>query len=186
MFSPDWFALCTGMHFVLLQGVRLVILVPRPSQHFFQKHDADAKTFIKSAILFLPYFLYSTLETTFDTTVTTEVNGRSIPALAARSSPMSWRLGQSQTPRLQAGDAPSMPSSYAAPRASTTATSTTTGRYSGHSDPSRFVYTSAELDGAGACRQRAGRTEGVQCCSHTRETVSGDRSMTEIIPLMCS
>uniref|UniRef100_A0A3Q2WQA3 Neuron navigator 3 n=1 Tax=Haplochromis burtoni TaxID=8153 RepID=A0A3Q2WQA3_HAPBU len=64
---------------------------------------------------------HSTLETTFDTTVTTEVNGRSIPALAARSSPMSWRLGQSQTPRLQAGDAPSMPSGYAAPRASTTA-----------------------------------------------------------------
>uniref|UniRef100_A0AAX7T9K8 Calponin-homology (CH) domain-containing protein n=1 Tax=Astatotilapia calliptera TaxID=8154 RepID=A0AAX7T9K8_ASTCA len=82
---------------------------------------------------------HSTLETTFDTTVTTEVNGRSIPALAARSSPMSWRLGQSQTPRLQAGDAPSMPSGYAAPRASTTGAGTTTGRYSGHSDPSRFV-----------------------------------------------
>uniref|UniRef100_A0A3Q0RSD4 Neuron navigator 3 n=1 Tax=Amphilophus citrinellus TaxID=61819 RepID=A0A3Q0RSD4_AMPCI len=82
---------------------------------------------------------HSTLETTFDTTVTTEVNGRSIPALAARSSPMSWRLGQSQTPRLQAGDAPSMPSGYAAPRASTTGTGTTTGRYSGHSDPSRFT-----------------------------------------------
>uniref|UniRef100_A0AAX7TWS9 Neuron navigator 3 n=1 Tax=Astatotilapia calliptera TaxID=8154 RepID=A0AAX7TWS9_ASTCA len=81
---------------------------------------------------------HSTLETTFDTTVTTEVNGRSIPALAARSSPMSWRLGQSQTPRLQAGDAPSMPSGYAAPRASTTGAGTTTGRYSGHSDPSRF------------------------------------------------
>uniref|UniRef100_A0A3P9C955 Neuron navigator 3 n=1 Tax=Maylandia zebra TaxID=106582 RepID=A0A3P9C955_9CICH len=74
---------------------------------------------------------HSTLETTFDTTVTTEVNGRSIPALAARSSPMSWRLGQSQTPRLQAGDAPSMPSGYAAPRASTTGAGTTTGRYSG-------------------------------------------------------
>ncbi|XP_030575753.1 neuron navigator 3 isoform X2 [Archocentrus centrarchus] len=82
---------------------------------------------------------HSTLETTFDTTVTTEVNGRSIPALAARSSPMSWRLGQSQTPRLQAGDAPSMPSGYAAPRASTTGTGTTTGRYSGHSDPSRYL-----------------------------------------------
>ncbi|XP_026003953.1 neuron navigator 3 isoform X9 [Astatotilapia calliptera] len=82
---------------------------------------------------------HSTLETTFDTTVTTEVNGRSIPALAARSSPMSWRLGQSQTPRLQAGDAPSMPSGYAAPRASTTGAGTTTGRYSGHSDPSRYL-----------------------------------------------
>uniref|UniRef100_A0A3Q3BFF2 Neuron navigator 3 n=1 Tax=Kryptolebias marmoratus TaxID=37003 RepID=A0A3Q3BFF2_KRYMA len=62
---------------------------------------------------------HSTLETTFDTTVTTEVNGRSLPTLAARSSPMAWRLGQSQTPRLQAGDAPSIPSGYSAPRPST-------------------------------------------------------------------
>uniref|UniRef100_A0A671VLC6 Neuron navigator 3 n=1 Tax=Sparus aurata TaxID=8175 RepID=A0A671VLC6_SPAAU len=92
---------------------------------------------------------HSTLETTFDTTVTTEVNGRSLPALTTRSSPMAWRLGQSQTPRLQAGDAPSMPSSYAAPRASTTSAGTTTGRYSGHSDPSRFVF-SAPLRRAAA------------------------------------
>uniref|UniRef100_A0A665VDZ6 Neuron navigator 3 n=1 Tax=Echeneis naucrates TaxID=173247 RepID=A0A665VDZ6_ECHNA len=83
---------------------------------------------------------HSTLETTFDTTVTTEVNGRSLPALTARSSPMAWRLGPTQTPRLQAGDAPSMPSGYAAPRASSTSAGTTTGRYSGHSDPTRFVY----------------------------------------------
>ncbi|XP_077957180.1 neuron navigator 3 isoform X13 [Gasterosteus aculeatus] len=82
---------------------------------------------------------HSTLETTFDTTVTTEVNGRSLPALTTRSSPMAWRLGQTQTPRLQAGDAPSLPSSYAAPRASTTSAGTTTGRYSGHSDPSRYL-----------------------------------------------
>ncbi|XP_069376200.1 neuron navigator 3 isoform X14 [Paralichthys olivaceus] len=82
---------------------------------------------------------HSTLETTFDTTVTTEVNGRSLPALTARSSPMAWRLGQTQTPRLQAGDAPSMPSSYAAPRASSTGAGTTTGRYSGHSDPTRYL-----------------------------------------------
>lgn len=92
---------------------------------------------------------HSTLETTFDTTVTTEVNGRSIPAIAARSSPMAWRLGQSQTPRLQAGDAPSMPSGYAAPRVNTTGAGTTTGRYSGHSDPSRFVH-SAPLRRAAA------------------------------------
>ncbi|KAG7498032.1 neuron navigator 3 isoform X9 [Solea senegalensis] len=83
---------------------------------------------------------HSTLETTFDTTVTTEVNGRSLPALTARSSPMAWRLGQTQTPRLQAGDAPSMPSSYAAPRTNTTGAGTTTGRYSGHSDSTRFVF----------------------------------------------
>ncbi|CAN9508105.1 unnamed protein product [Ophioblennius macclurei] len=85
---------------------------------------------------------HSTLETTFDTTVTTEVNGRSLPALTTRSSPMAWRLGQSQTPRLQAGDAPSMPSGYAAPRASsTTGAGASTGRYSGghSSDPSRYL-----------------------------------------------
>ncbi|XP_029350589.1 neuron navigator 3 isoform X2 [Echeneis naucrates] len=82
---------------------------------------------------------HSTLETTFDTTVTTEVNGRSLPALTARSSPMAWRLGPTQTPRLQAGDAPSMPSGYAAPRASSTSAGTTTGRYSGHSDPTRYL-----------------------------------------------
>uniref|UniRef100_A0A8C9XTD0 Neuron navigator 3 n=1 Tax=Sander lucioperca TaxID=283035 RepID=A0A8C9XTD0_SANLU len=93
---------------------------------------------------------HSTLETTFDTTVTTEVNGRSLPALTTRSSPMAWRLGQSQTPRLQAGDAPSMPNSYAAPRASTTSAGTTTGRYSGHSDPSRFVYSAPLRRAAGA------------------------------------
>ena len=81
----------------------------------------------------------STLETTFDTTVTTEVNGRGLPALTTRSSPMAWRLGQSQTPRLQAGDAPSMPGSYATPRGSTTGSGTSAGRYSGHSDPSRCV-----------------------------------------------
>lgn len=102
--------------------------------------------------------LHSTLETTFDTTVTTEVNGRSLPALTTRSSPMAWRLGQSQTPRLQAGDAPSMPSSYAAPRASTTSAGTTTGRYSGHSDPSRFVYT-APLRQAAAGAKGAGQEE---------------------------
>nr|XP_019955486.1 PREDICTED: neuron navigator 3 isoform X5 [Paralichthys olivaceus] len=96
---------------------------------------------------------HSTLETTFDTTVTTEVNGRSLPALTARSSPMAWRLGQTQTPRLQAGDAPSMPSSYAAPRASSTGAGTTTGRYSGHSDPTRFVY-SAPLRRAAAAGAR--------------------------------
>uniref|UniRef100_A0A8K9UWD3 Neuron navigator 3 n=1 Tax=Oncorhynchus mykiss TaxID=8022 RepID=A0A8K9UWD3_ONCMY len=72
---------------------------------------------------------HSTLETTFDSTVTTEVNGRSI---TSRSAPMtSWRLGQSApSPRLQAGDAPSMPSA---------GTGGATGRY-GHSDSSRFVY----------------------------------------------
>ncbi|KAM4523194.1 neuron navigator 3 isoform 10-T12 [Fundulus diaphanus] len=85
----------------------------------------------------------STLETTFDTTVTTEVNGRSLPALSARSSPMAWRLGQTQTPRLQAGEAPSMPSGYSAPRPSTAGAAANAGRYSGHSDPSRYLNDSA-------------------------------------------
>ncbi|KAJ8007295.1 hypothetical protein DPEC_G00116050 [Dallia pectoralis] len=77
---------------------------------------------------------HSTLETTFDSIVTTEVNGR---GLTSRSSPMtSWRLGQSApSPRLQAGDAPSMPSTYTTvtpPRAGP-GTAGATGRY-GHSD----------------------------------------------------
>lgn len=156
IFSPDWFALCTGVYLVLLQRLRLVIFAKtlytpsnlQNSFRIFKNIILMGKTFLMYIVrkyklfysMSLPLFLHSTLETTFDTTVTTEVNGRSIPALAARSSPMSWRLGQSQTPRLQAGDAPSMPSGYAAPRASTTGAGTTTGRYSGHSDPSRFVY----------------------------------------------
>ncbi|MFT7796689.1 neuron navigator 3 [Arapaima gigas] len=77
---------------------------------------------------------HSTLETTFDSTVTTEVNGRGIPSLASRSSPMAWRLGQSPSPRLQAGDAPSLPSGYTAGRTAGV------GRFA-PSDPSRFLYT---------------------------------------------
>nr|XP_015208331.1 PREDICTED: neuron navigator 3 isoform X2 [Lepisosteus oculatus] len=85
---------------------------------------------------------HSTLETTFDTTVTTEVNGRSIPSLSSRSSPMAWRLGQS-SPRLQAGDAPSLPSGYP-PRSNA-------GRFM-HTDPSRFMYTTPLRRAAGAGR----------------------------------
>ncbi|XP_016161365.1 PREDICTED: neuron navigator 3 [Ficedula albicollis] len=73
---------------------------------------------------------HSTLETTFDSTVTTEVNGRSIPSLSSRSSAVTWRLGQA-SPRLQAGDAPSLGAGY--PRSSA-------GRFI-HTDPSRFMYT---------------------------------------------
>ncbi|XP_056135063.1 neuron navigator 2 [Lampris incognitus] len=70
---------------------------------------------------------HSTLETTFDGSVTTEVNssgsgsgvggissggGRSILSLtSSRPSLSSWRLGQS-SPRLQAGDAPSIGNGY--------------------------------------------------------------------------
>ncbi|XP_032141003.1 neuron navigator 3 isoform X8 [Sapajus apella] len=73
---------------------------------------------------------HSTLETTFDSTVTTEVNGRTIPNLTSRPTPMTWRLGQA-CPRLQAGDAPSLGGGY--PRSGTS-------RFI-HTDPSRFMYT---------------------------------------------
>ncbi|XP_069831704.1 neuron navigator 3 isoform X9 [Dendropsophus ebraccatus] len=73
---------------------------------------------------------HSTLETTFDSTVTTEVSGRSLPSLTSRSSTVTWRLGQA-SPRLQAGDAPSFVGAY--PRSNT-------GRFI-HTDPSRFMYT---------------------------------------------
>ncbi|XP_029452992.1 neuron navigator 3 isoform X2 [Rhinatrema bivittatum] len=73
---------------------------------------------------------HSTLETTFDSTVTTEVNGRSIPSLSGRSSAVTWRLGQA-SPRLQAGDAPSLGTGY--PRSGAS-------RFI-HTDPSRFMYT---------------------------------------------
>nr|XP_057945738.1 neuron navigator 2 isoform X3 [Doryrhamphus excisus] len=64
---------------------------------------------------------HSTLETTFDGSVTTDISsgnnnsggGRSILSLTAtRPSLSSWRLGQS-SPRLQAGDAPSVGNGYA-------------------------------------------------------------------------
>ncbi|XP_076791058.1 neuron navigator 2 isoform X6 [Arvicanthis niloticus] len=54
---------------------------------------------------------HSTLETTFDTNVTTEISGRSLLSLTGRPTPLTWRLGQS-SPRLQAGDAPSMGNGY--------------------------------------------------------------------------
>ncbi|KAK9952211.1 hypothetical protein ABG768_018064 [Culter alburnus] len=50
---------------------------------------------------------HSMLETTFDSTVTTEINGRAMLTLSSRpASALPWRLGSS-SPRLQAGDAPS-------------------------------------------------------------------------------
>ncbi|XP_078715199.1 neuron navigator 2-like isoform X4 [Lampetra fluviatilis] len=53
---------------------------------------------------------HSTLETTFDGNVTTEVSGRGLLGMggrAAAQTPLSWRLAQASSPRLQAGDAPS-------------------------------------------------------------------------------
>uniref|UniRef100_A0ACB8G3D4 Neuron navigator 2 n=1 Tax=Sphaerodactylus townsendi TaxID=933632 RepID=A0ACB8G3D4_9SAUR len=71
---------------------------------------------------------HSTLETTFDTNVTTEISGRSILSLTGRPTPLSWRLGQS-SPRLQAGDAPSVGNGYP-PRANASRfISAESGRY---------------------------------------------------------
>ncbi|XP_004683042.1 PREDICTED: neuron navigator 2 isoform X2 [Condylura cristata] len=71
---------------------------------------------------------HSTLETTFDTNVTTEISGRSILSLTGRPTPLSWRLGQS-SPRLQAGDAPSLGNGYP-PRANASRfINTESGRY---------------------------------------------------------
>ncbi|XP_072322806.1 neuron navigator 2 isoform X4 [Scyliorhinus torazame] len=74
---------------------------------------------------------HSTLETTFDSSVTTEISGRSILSMTGRQTPLSWRLGQS-SPRLQAGDAPSMGNGYP-PRANAS-------RYI-HSESGRYMYT---------------------------------------------
>lgn len=74
----------------------------------------------------LHYIPLSTLETTFDSSITTDISGgggtgsgssnsggsRSILSLtSSRPSLSSWRLGQS-SPRLQAGDAPSTGNGY--------------------------------------------------------------------------
>ncbi|XP_050191069.1 neuron navigator 2 isoform X4 [Myiozetetes cayanensis] len=88
---------------------------------------------------------HSTLETTFDTNVTTEISGRSILSLTGRPTPLSWRLGQS-SPRLQAGDAPSMGNGYP-PRGNAS-------RFTS-AEPGRYVY-SAPLR-----RQLASRGSGV-------------------------
>lgn len=56
--------------------------------------------------------LPSTLETTFDCSVTTEVSGRGMLNLSPRPNPaLPWRLGPT-SPRLQAGDAPSVGNGY--------------------------------------------------------------------------
>lgn len=64
---------------------------------------------------------------------------------------MAWRLGQSASPRLQAGDAPSMPSGGCAPSraAAGGGGGGPSSRYGG--DPSRYVY-SAPLRRAAAAR----------------------------------
>ncbi|XP_043084308.1 neuron navigator 2 isoform X1 [Puntigrus tetrazona] len=55
----------------------------------------------------MTHYSHSTFETTFDSTITTEINGRALLALSSRpASALPWRLGSS-SPRLQAGDAPS-------------------------------------------------------------------------------
>uniref|UniRef100_A0A8C7NJF6 Neuron navigator 2b n=1 Tax=Oncorhynchus mykiss TaxID=8022 RepID=A0A8C7NJF6_ONCMY len=56
---------------------------------------------------------HSTLETTFDSSVTTEISGRGMLNLSPHPNPaLPWRLCPS-SPRLQAGDAPSVGNGYA-------------------------------------------------------------------------
>lgn len=57
-----------------------------------------------------------------------ETNARSISSLSNRSSPLSWRHGQS-SPRLQAGDAPSSTGGYQGSKAAS--------QYTAHTMPSR-------------------------------------------------
>lgn len=94
------------------------------------------------------------METTFDTTVTTEVNGRALSGLASRSSTMSWRLGQTPSPRLQAGDAPSLPGGYPQPRAGGGGGGASGGGAGRYPDPSRLVYNAPLRRGAGGVGQR--------------------------------
>ncbi|XP_064308936.1 neuron navigator 2 isoform X3 [Phalacrocorax carbo] len=89
---------------------------------------------------------HSTLETTFDTNVTTEISGRSILSLTGRPTPLSWRLGQS-SPRLQAGDAPSMGNGYPPRGNASRFINTESGRYM-YSAPLRRQLTSR---GSGVC-----------------------------------
>ncbi|XP_069821199.1 neuron navigator 2 isoform X7 [Dendropsophus ebraccatus] len=91
---------------------------------------------------------HSTLETTFDSNITTEISGRSILSLASRPTPLSWRLGQS-SPRLQAGDAPSLGNGYP-PRASAS-------RFI-NCEPGRYVY-SAPLRRQLATRGNMGHSD---------------------------
>lgn len=105
------------------ENLKNIYILPAFAFHCFS--GTEKAQFTDFSILF-----GSTLETTFDSTVTTEVNGRSIPSLTSRSTPVTWRLGQA-SPRLQAGDAPSLGAGY--PRSSAS-------RFI-HTDPSRFMYT---------------------------------------------
>ncbi|XP_078273284.1 neuron navigator 3 isoform X1 [Rhinoraja longicauda] len=111
---------------------------------------------------------HSTLETTFDSTITTEVNGRTIPAVATRTTGMSWRLGQN-TPRLQAGDAPSLGTGYP-PRANA-------GRYI-HPDGSRYVYSAPLRRPAGARAGSAPQAEAAERGVPEFETGPGDADVT--------
>ncbi|XP_076878314.1 neuron navigator 2 [Brachyhypopomus gauderio] len=68
-----------------------------------------------SSLRHTAHISHSTLETTFDNCVTTEINGRGLLTLSPRpASALPWRQGLS-SPRLQAGDAPSLGSGYEQP-----------------------------------------------------------------------
>uniref|UniRef100_A0A4W3JBI9 Neuron navigator 3 n=1 Tax=Callorhinchus milii TaxID=7868 RepID=A0A4W3JBI9_CALMI len=106
---------------------------------------------------------HSTLETTFDSSVTTEISGRSILSMTGRSTPLSWRLGQS-SPRLQAGDAPSLGNGYP-PRANAS-------RFI-HPESGRYMYTTPLR------RQLASRTSNV-CHSDIPDKSSDDMDLEAI------
>ncbi|XP_032893858.1 neuron navigator 3 isoform X3 [Amblyraja radiata] len=111
---------------------------------------------------------HSTLETTFDSTITTEVNGRTIPAVTTRTTGMSWRLGQS-SPRLQAGDAPSLGTGYP-PRANAS-------RYI-HPDGSRYVYGAPLRRPAGPRTGSASQAEAAERGGPEFETGPSDADVT--------
>ncbi|XP_032894571.1 neuron navigator 2 isoform X5 [Amblyraja radiata] len=106
---------------------------------------------------------HSTLETTFDGSVTTEISGRSILSMTGRQAPLSWRLGQS-SPRLQAGDAPSMGNGYPG-RANT-------GRYI-HPEAGRYMY-------AAPLRRQLATRSGSGCHSDVPDK-SGDEMELESV-----
>lgn len=118
-----------------------------------------------------PSDLRSTLETTFDGGVTTDVSGRGILSLtSSRPSLTSWRLGQS-SPRLQAGDAPSMANSYGG------------GRGGGGQQGARYLYPGhlrRQLTGRGATLSSGGGGGGP---AGDRGAGAGDELQLDGLPL---
>lgn len=91
----------------------------------------NQKKCLESTILTIfspPLCLFSFLDTSNMGYESDETNARSISSLSNRSSPLSWRHGQS-SPRLQAGDAPSSGVGYQGSKAAS--------QYTAHTMPTR-------------------------------------------------